>query len=158
MGKRDRLARAAKKKKKASVEVLGKGMGVVVETLDAHRTRQGERADVFKMASAEPGLYGPKSMTLPERMEQSCPMCGSVTIWECQCSDVEEVESACKADQKELEELGAAMSRVAVSPQTPAQQAKPVSGQFSCERLQQRVGKGLPERRILQMDTPVKPQ
>ena len=32
-------------------------------------------------------------MSVADRMEQSCPICGSDTIWDCKCSDMDEHQS-----------------------------------------------------------------
>ena len=50
MGKKERLARAAKKKKKFSVQVLGKEMGDVDDAVFGHKKRSVERLLLYEQA------------------------------------------------------------------------------------------------------------
>jgi hypothetical protein len=104
MGKKERQAKKAQQKAKTAVVVFGKGVGLVTQAVDTHLSKQGVRAQVFKQAEAHGPVWG-ISMSIPDRMEQTCPMCGSETMWDCKCSDMDNNESTgCLNDWDELEE------------------------------------------------------
>ena len=113
MGKRERLARAANKKKKASVQVLGRDMGGVEEAVKGHKRQQEQRAALYRRAEANIAAHpdrfrrsGFKKYDVAMRMSCSCPMCGSETMYECVCCldyrgdqadfDIEELENQMK--------------------------------------------------------------
>ena len=86
MGKRDRLARAARKRQKASVQALGRDVGGVDEAVKGHKRQQEERAELYRQAevniaenSATFRKSGWKQNDVAMRMSMSCPMCSSET-------------------------------------------------------------------------------
>jgi predicted RNA-binding Zn-ribbon protein involved in translation (DUF1610 family) len=161
MGRKDRKAKDARKKKKASVVACGRAVGIVDGALDGLVARQGERLVMFKQATDNvASRWDGISMSVADRMEQSCPMCGAETLWECKCVEEEERErmeesTGAKTDWS-MVEIDTAMKSMAV--QTPIQQQpKQFDEAISCESIK-RERSTVSEGRVLNMDSPVKPQ
>ena len=83
----DRLARAARKRQKASVQALGRDVGGVDEAVKGHKRQQEERAELYRQAevnitenSATFRKSGWKQNDVAMRMSMSCPMCGFETM------------------------------------------------------------------------------
>jgi hypothetical protein len=161
MGRKDRKAKDARKKKKASMVVCGREMGIVDGALDGLVARQRGRLVMFKQATDNvASRWDGISMSVADRMEQSCPMCGTETLWDCKCVEEEERErmeesTGGKTDWS-MVEIDTAMKSMVV--QTPIQQqSKQFDDAISCEGIKR--GRGtVPEGRVLNMDSPVKPQ
>jgi hypothetical protein len=104
MGKKEGKAKKALQRKKRSLVVFGKGVGAVVDAVDTHLSKQGERHDIFTQVEAHGPIWG-IPMSAADRMEQSCPMCGSENMWDCKCSDGDEEQvNGCFDDWDELKE------------------------------------------------------
>jgi hypothetical protein len=100
------------------------------------------------------------SMSVADRMEQSCPMCGAYTLWQCKCIEdgvklINPEALRCKTDRS-MAELNTAMKCMAMeTPTQPPQQSgfrTPVSiaKPFKTAKA--------PKGRVLDLTTPVKPQ
>ena len=160
MGKRDRLARAARKRQKASVQALGRDVGGVDEAVKGHKRQQEERAELYRQAEVNiaenPETFkksGWKQNDVAMRMSMSCPMCGSETMYECVCC-LQEDGVYDHELEFDVEELQTQMKDIKINFQTPTQQ-KPKQSKTATDEGKKCVARELPKR-VLQLDTPVK--
>jgi hypothetical protein len=141
--------------------VAGQRVGIVSEAMGGLRNRQIDRSNVFEFATDNvASRWDGISMSVADRMEQSCPMCGAYTLWQCKCIEdgvklINPEALRCKTDRS-MAELNTAMKSMAMeTPTQPPQQSgfrTPVSiaKPFKTAKA--------PKGRVLDLTTPVKPQ